>query len=139
MEKICLARRISESSRPVEIQPEQTVLQEGHIAITPSQLVHSLIQTLLAEGPQDLKQLTGSQKFELEIVCDPESRFSLTVNITPVREKPAGKWLTAVEAAQQFRLSKTTVYRELLAGKLAGIKIGRQWRIPASGNLSDLG
>jgi len=33
------------------------------------------------------------------------------------------------ETARSLQVSTATVYKELLAGKLVGLKIGRQWRV----------
>ncbi len=37
--------------------------------------------------------------------------------------------LTVEEAAAHLRLNPQTVYRLLRAGKLPGVKVGRQWRV----------
>lgn len=136
MEKICLARRISERNKSLEPKDasssDDNRISERSILIKPSELAHSLVQALIANNDEHAASAPGSRKFELEVQYDPASRFYITVNLEPLRNGPSKEWLTAEETAQRLRLSKATVYRELLAGNLVGMKVGRQWRIPAS-------
>jgi excisionase family DNA binding protein len=41
-------------------------------------------------------------------------------------------WLTREEVQQLLRLSRATTEKLLASGELAGVKVGRQWRIPRS-------
>lgn len=46
-------------------------------------------------------------------------------------EQVAEKWLTPEDVATRLQVCTKTVYALLKAGKLAGQRVGRQWRIPA--------
>ena len=43
---------------------------------------------------------------------------------------PEPQFLTVDEVAELLRVSSRTVQRLLAEGKLPGVRIGRQWRIP---------
>lgn len=47
--------------------------------------------------------------------------------------RPTHQLLTVKEAADQLRISETTMYRRLQAGdaQLNAVKVGSQWRIPS--------
>lgn len=57
-------------------------------------------------------------------------------NVTPLQWPPvdlapmdAPEVLTPEQAAEFLSVSVSTVYRELRAGRLPGLKVGQQWRI----------
>lgn len=48
------------------------------------------------------------------------------------RSENGTTYLTVEEVAERFGVNATTVYRLAQAGKLPGIKVGKQWRFSAA-------
>lgn len=134
MEKICLARRRWEGNKVEEryLQPSVTLPAppEPGITIEPNEVINSLVNSLIAMGNKDDGNSTATvKKFGLEVRYEGFSPIKVTVYVTPAQPQSDKQWLTVEETARFLKVSTATVYKELLAGKLVGLKIGRQWRV----------
>lgn len=57
----------------------------------------------------------------------------MSKEFVPVRDVPSppSEFITIPEVAARLRISQMSVRRMIARGELAGVQIGRQWRIPA--------
>jgi excisionase family DNA binding protein len=138
MEKICLARRRWEGNKVEEgdLQPPVALPapSEPGITIEPNGVINSLVKSLVAIGNKDYDESRATvKKFDLEIRCELFSPIKVTVYVTPAQPQTDKQWLTVEETARSLKVSTATIYKELLAGKLVGLRIGRQWRVVRPG------
>lgn len=134
MEKICLARRRWEGNKVEDREQVPPVAlpapSEPGITIEPGEVINSLVKSLVAIGNKDYDESRATvKKFDLEIRYELFSPIKVTVYVTPAQPQTDKQWLTVEETARSLKVSTATIYKELLAGKLVGLKIGRQWRV----------
>ncbi|MEW6328395.1 MAG: helix-turn-helix domain-containing protein [Thermodesulfobacteriota bacterium] len=134
MEKICLARRRWEGNKVEERDSQAPVAlptpSEPGFTIEPNEAVSSLVNSLIAIGNKDHSESRAMVKrFDLEVRYESFSPVKVTVYVTPAQPQADKQWLTVEETARFLKVSTATVYKELLAGKLVGLRIGRQWRV----------
>ncbi len=133
MEKICLARRRWQSNEMGERDEKPSVaswFQPPSITVRPDDMVRSLVHSLSSIGNKEHDESGATtQKFEVEIQYDCFSPIKVTVHVAPARPQTDKQWLTVEETARFLRVSPATIYKELWAGNLAGLRVGRQWRV----------
>ncbi|MDP2992848.1 MAG: helix-turn-helix domain-containing protein [Deltaproteobacteria bacterium] len=134
MEKICLARRRWEGNKVEDRELAPPVAlpapSEPGITIEPGEVINSLVKSLIAIGNKDYGESRATvKKFDLEVRYESLSPIKVAVYVTPAQPQTDKEWLTVEETARSLKVSTATIYKELLAGKLVGLKIGRQWRV----------
>jgi len=81
----------------------------------PERLASALVGELLALSDDDLRPLAQRLEPFLE------------------GSEPSGAFLSVDQAAQRLGVHPNTVYRMIVAGRLAAVRAGRLWRIPEAG------
>ncbi len=125
MEKISIARRRWEKQKiPFSFSSDKKVY--------PSKINTSGLNTGLNSQIFPINNLfqAGEKQFIVEIVSGLENPVKMTVTIKQNSSNhQESKFFSVSEAAQIYKVSKNTIYRQLRQGTLKGLKIGRSWRI----------
>ncbi len=134
MEKICLARRRWEGGKGGDRVLNSSAALQRHseplVTIEPGDMARSLADYLITMGGQDLSgPLPITKKFELEAKYDSFPPVRISIYIKPAGDQTDKRWLTVEEAAEALKVSRATIYKGLRAGRLSGLRIGRQWRM----------
>ncbi|MEW5802301.1 MAG: helix-turn-helix domain-containing protein [bacterium] len=127
MEKISIARRHRENKAqlfPVKIDPPRDPSQES--ANMAFQL--PLLESLITEEANTIQR--ESKQFVVEITSGLNRPLKVTVSVQPlISGTLAREFFTVPEAARILHVSKKTLYRQLQKGNLAGLRVGKQWRV----------